>query len=190
MNAAVQHFDPNKDYGTPAVQSDVEVTLTIDGRSVTVPEGTSVMRASSLAGIDIPKLCASDNLEGIRLLPSLPGVRRRNAWVARILHHAVREGMVVSTQNKQLEDTRSNVMELYISDHRWTVSPVPAMVTANCRDMAGAVGLRDVRYGFDGENHLQAEKTPPTLTSPSTPVSALSALAVCAPVKKCRAPSH
>ena len=50
------------DLGTPAVANDHDVTLTIDGRAVTVPEGTSVLRAARGAGIDIPKLCASDNL--------------------------------------------------------------------------------------------------------------------------------
>ena len=39
------------------------VTLTIDGMSVTVPEGTSVMAAAATLGTKIPKLCATDMLE-------------------------------------------------------------------------------------------------------------------------------
>ena len=158
MNAPVQFFNPNKDYGTPAVESDVQVTLTIDGRSVTVPEGTSVMRASSLAGIDIPKLCASDNLEAFgscRLcLVSIEGMRGLPASCTT----PVREGMVVSTQNRQLADIRRNVMELYISDHPLDCLTCPSNGNCELQDMAGAVGLRDVRYGFEGENHLAADK--------------------------------
>ncbi len=61
------------DYGTPAVTAEKPVTLTIDGHDVTVPEGTSVMRAAMEAGIKVPKLCATDTLKQLRKLPSLPG---------------------------------------------------------------------------------------------------------------------
>ncbi|MGD0105842.1 MAG: 2Fe-2S iron-sulfur cluster-binding protein, partial [Rhodopila sp.] len=50
------------DYGTPPVTADAMVTLTIDGHAVTVPEGTSIMRAATEAGIKVPKLCATDTL--------------------------------------------------------------------------------------------------------------------------------
>ena len=52
----------DRDLGTPAAHG-APVTLTIDGTEVTVPEGTSVMRASALAGISVPKLCATDSIE-------------------------------------------------------------------------------------------------------------------------------
>ena len=51
------------DRGTPASPAGESVTLTIDGASVTVPAGTSIMRAASLAGTQIPKLCATDSLK-------------------------------------------------------------------------------------------------------------------------------
>ena len=51
------------DYGTPASKSEKQVTLTIDGMSVTVPEGTSIMRAAMELGNQIPKLCATDSLK-------------------------------------------------------------------------------------------------------------------------------
>ena len=51
------------DYGTPASKAEKAVTLTIDGVQVTVPEGTSIMRAAMETGTQIPKLCATDMLE-------------------------------------------------------------------------------------------------------------------------------
>jgi len=51
------------DLGTPAACSDQQVTLQIDGCEITVPAGTSVMRAAALADLMIPKLCATDQLE-------------------------------------------------------------------------------------------------------------------------------
>src|SRR5690554_2323693 len=66
----LQYFDPdtsglnpNIDYGTPPSHSETLVSLSIDGTDIAVPEGTSVLRAATLAGINVPKLCASDNLE-------------------------------------------------------------------------------------------------------------------------------
>ena len=53
----------DQDFGTPARTSAKLVTLEIDGRAVTVPAGTSVMRAAALADVAIPKLCATDSLE-------------------------------------------------------------------------------------------------------------------------------
>ena len=52
------------DCGTPAPRDGgAPVTVEIDGKSVTVPEGTSIMRAAALGGTQIPKLCATDTLK-------------------------------------------------------------------------------------------------------------------------------
>ena len=51
------------DFGTPRSKSEAMVTLTIDGQTVTVPEGTSIMRAAMEAGTQIPKLCATDMVD-------------------------------------------------------------------------------------------------------------------------------
>ena len=145
-----------RDLGTPEIFSDTQVTLDIDGVSVTVAEGTSVLRAAALVDINIPKLCASDNLEAFgscRLCTvSIEGMRGMPASCTT----PVREGMKVQTQNAELAKLRRNVMELYISDHPLDCLTCPANGDCELQDMAGVVGLRDVRYGFEGENHLDA----------------------------------
>ena len=52
-----------RDLGTPGVDASKTVTLDIDGVSVTVPEGTSIMRAAATVGRQVPKLCATDTLK-------------------------------------------------------------------------------------------------------------------------------
>nr|MBP6737208.1 (2Fe-2S)-binding protein [Paracoccaceae bacterium] len=54
---------PDRDFGTPAAKSKQTVTLNIDGFDVTVPEGTSIMRAAAEIGISVPKLCATDSVD-------------------------------------------------------------------------------------------------------------------------------
>ncbi|SDL60492.1 formate dehydrogenase major subunit [Modicisalibacter muralis] len=154
----LQHFDPNKDYGTPARLSETLVTLEIDGSEISVPEGTSVLRAAALADINIPKLCASDNLDAFGSC-RLCAVRidGRRGYPASCTT-PVAEGMRVTTQDSKLAKLRRNIMELYISDHPLDCLTCPANGDCELQDMAGAVGLREVRYGFDGENHLEAEQ--------------------------------
>ena len=154
----LQHFDPNKDYGTPASLSEKMVTLEIDGVEVTVPEGTSVMRAAAMYDINIPKLCATDNLEafGSCRICAVQIEGRRGTPAS--CTTPVDAGMKVTTQNDKLAKLRRNIMELYISDHPLDCLTCPANGDCELQDMAGAVGLREVRYGFEGNNHLHAEK--------------------------------
>jgi formate dehydrogenase major subunit len=147
-----------QDYGTPKRDGATLVTLTIDGREVTVPAGTSVMRAAALSEIKIPKLCATEQLEAFgscRLcLVQIEGMKGLPASCTT----PVAQGMKVTTQNKQLADVRRGVMELYISDHPLDCLTCPANGHCELQDMAGVVGLREVRYGYEGANHLAAAK--------------------------------
>ena len=149
---------PDHDHGTPASESTQRVTLTIDGVEVSAPAGTSVMRAAIDAGIQVPKLCATDSLEpfgSCRLcLVEIDGRRGTPASCTT----PVEAGMSVRTQSAKLAKLRKGVMELYISDHPLDCLTCSANGDCELQDMAGAVGLREVRYGFEGKNHLQATK--------------------------------
>ncbi|HYI06271.1 MAG TPA: molybdopterin-dependent oxidoreductase, partial [Reyranella sp.] len=146
------------DYGTPASKSSEMVTLTIDGQSVTVPAGTSIMRAAMDIGTQVPKLCATDSVDAFgscRLC--LVEIQGRPGTPASCTT-PVGSGMMVSTQTERLKQIRKGVMELYISDHPLDCLTCAANGDCELQDMAGAVGLRDVRYGYDGENHTKQAK--------------------------------
>ncbi len=153
-----------QDLGTPEPkkasrhEAQRTVELTVDGVAIAVPEGTSVMRAAALAGVDIPKLCATEKLEAFgscRLcLVEIDGRKGTPASCTT----PVSQGMSVTTQSPKLERMRRGVMELYISDHPLDCLSCPANGDCELQDMAGAVGLRDVRYGYQGENHLDLPK--------------------------------
>ena len=140
------------DFGTPQKDGPL-VSLTIDGVRVQAPRGTSVMAAAAKAGTQIPKLCATDSLEAFgscRLcLVEIEGRRGAPASCTTL----VEEGMVVATQTQRLVYLRRGVMELYISDHPLDCLTCSANGDCQLQDMAGAVGLRDVRYGQDGAQH-------------------------------------
>ena len=148
------------DLGTPS-RSNADaplVTVTIDGAPITVPAATSVMRAAALAGHKIPKLCATDSLAAFgscRLcLVEIDGMRGYPASCTT----PVRDAMTIRTESAALAKLRRGVMELYISDHPLDCLTCPANGNCELQEMAGVVGLREVRYGYQGENHLDAPK--------------------------------
>ncbi|MEI7547103.1 MAG: formate dehydrogenase subunit alpha, partial [Actinomycetota bacterium] len=153
-----------RDLGTPAPDRNLRhsapaaVDVIVDGRTVSVAEGTSVMRAAALCGVDIPKLCATDRLDpfgSCRLcLVEIDGRKGTPASCTT----PVAPGMQVTTQSPKLQRLRRGVMELYISDHPLDCLTCAANGDCELQDMSGVVGLRDVRYGYLGDNHLDLGK--------------------------------
>ncbi len=144
------------DTGTPIRTGEATVTLTIDGRKVSVPPGTSVMAAAALIDNPIPKLCATDSVEAFgscRLC--LVEIEGRKGTPASCTTPA-EAGMIVRTKTPRLERLRRGVMELYISDHPLDCLTCSANNDCELQAQAGNVGLRDVRYGYAGANHLEA----------------------------------
>ncbi len=146
------------DYGTPLRLGTDRVTLSIDGKRVSVPKGTSIMAAARSHGTAIPKLCATDSLQAFgscRLcLVEIDGRRGTPASCTT----PAEQGLVVHTQTPRLAALRKGVMELYISDHPLDCLTCSANGDCELQDMAGAVGLREVRYGYDGAKHRSAAK--------------------------------
>ncbi len=151
------------DLGTPDPQAGSPtalktVNIEIDGQRVEVPEGTSVMRAAAIAGTSIPKLCATDTVDAFgscRLC--LVEIEGRRGFPSSCTT-PVAEGMKVNTQTPKLAQLRRGVMELYISDHPLDCLTCPANGHCELQDMAGVVGLREVRYGYDGANHVKPQQ--------------------------------
>jgi len=144
------------DLGTKESQSNDLVHVQIDGIDTTIKADSTILRAARETGIDVPKLCATDSLEpfgSCRLC--LVEIEGRKGYPASCCT-LVEEGMKIRTQTNSLAKLRRNIMELYISDHPLDCLTCSANGDCELQDMAGAVGLRDVRYGFDGENHLDA----------------------------------
>ncbi len=142
------------DFGTPAISTVETVQVEIDGIPTTVNAGTSIMRAARETGVDIPKLCATDSVKAFgscRLC--LVEIEGRRGYPASCTT-PVEEGMKIRTQTDALAKIRRNVMELYISDHPLDCLTCAANGDCELQDMAGVVGLREVRYGFEGENHF------------------------------------
>ena len=142
-----------EDFGTPPpADAAGSVTVEIDGRSVTVPEGTSVMRAAALAGVKVPKLCATDTLKAFgscRLC--LCEVEGRKGYPASCTT-TVAAGMKVRTESPKLTQLRRSVMELYLSDYPIERAPTDAEAKTELISMAHRLGVTSSPYA-GGQRH-------------------------------------
>ena len=148
---------PERDLGTPAVAGET-VHLTIDGEPVDVPEGTSVMRAAALAGIDVPKLCATDSLKAFGSCRMCLVEVEGGKGVPASCTTPCSDGMVVHTDTEQVQQLRRGVMELYLSDHP---TDCDGCARGNCeiQALATRVGSAEVRYGLTGRRQHVEETT-------------------------------
>src|SRR6188474_2602947 len=161
-------WDPEVDFGTPAVQAVDTVSVTIDGHQVDVPAGTSVLRAATEAGVEIPKLCATDSLKAFgscrMCLVEVDGAK----GVPASCTTPCAEGMVVSTQTDTVRELRRNVMELYLSDH-----------PEDC------VGSAEVRYGRPESRQQVAHPHPVDRSNPYFAFDASSCIVCSRCVRAC-----
>jgi formate dehydrogenase major subunit len=157
---ALDYIDP----GTPPVAQPEngvarEVTVEIDGFSVSVPDGTSIMRAASMLGNQIPKLCATGSLKAFgscRLC--LVEIDGRKGYPASCTT-AVGDGMKIRTQSDKLSQLRRNVLELYMSDH--PAQPECCSANARCElhELAAASGVSESRYALPAVAKVAAGRT-------------------------------
>jgi formate dehydrogenase major subunit len=147
-----------EDLGTPASAGDGTVSVHIDGVAVTVPTGTSILRAAATVGNRIPKLCATDTLKAFgscRLC--LVEVEGRKGYPASCTT-LVADGMRIRTQSEKLAQLRRGVMQLYVSDHPLDCDGCPADTHCELQDMAAVVGVSTTPYGTNGAAHRGATR--------------------------------
>ncbi|HQV56708.1 MAG TPA: formate dehydrogenase subunit alpha, partial [Ilumatobacteraceae bacterium] len=136
------------DYGTPrSPDTDAaQINLTIDGAAITAPAGTSVLRAALEAGIEIPKLCATDRLGAFgscrMCLVEIDGRKGTPASCTTPVAH----GMQVATQTDKVQRLRRNIAELYLSDHTDDCAGAP---DCELHEMAEALHANPQRYRVD-----------------------------------------
>lgn len=121
-------------------------TLTINNRTMTVPDGTILLKAAALAGIKIPTLC---NLEGRDAIGAcrvcvveVEGLRT----LAAACTTPVADGMVVRTNSVRARDARRKTVELLLSEHEGNCQTCNRNQNCELRQVADAMGIEKVSY--------------------------------------------
>jgi hypothetical protein len=178
------------DFGTPRPKSEKTVTLTIDGVAVTVPEGTSIMRAAVELGREIPKLCATDMVEAFGSCRLCLVEIQGRAGTPASCTTPVAEGMVVHTQTERLKRLRKGVMELYISEHPLDCLTCSANGDCSCRTWPAPSACARCATVTTARSTSIRASTLPILISPTSLRNASSVRAACGLARRCKALSR
>ena len=125
--------------------------LTIDGRAVSVPDGTTILSACSTLGIDVPTLCFLETLKPVNVC-RLCVVEVEGARVlAPACSRAVEPGMVVYTRSPRVLHSRKVVLELLASSVDLSTAP-------GLSELLDEYGCRPERFGSHAETVAQPPK--------------------------------
>ncbi len=122
------------------------ITLTIDGVSVTVPEGTTVLEAAKQAKITIPTLCYLKGINQIGAcricMVEIEGAR----GLAAACVMPAGEGMKVKTNTPRLRQVRRDNLELLLSNHNRECTTCVRSGSCELQALSNEYGIKDIRY--------------------------------------------
>ncbi|MDD2199842.1 MAG: NADH-dependent [FeFe] hydrogenase, group A6 [Bacteroidales bacterium] len=127
------------------------ININIDGRTVQVEQGTTVLEAAKSVNIDIPTLCYM-NLEDMNITHNPGGCRmcvveingRRNLAPSCVTKCT--EGMEIKTHTMRVLNARKTVLELILSDHPFDCLICAKNGTCDLQKMAQDLGIREIHY--------------------------------------------
>jgi len=127
------------------------VNLTINGKAVSVPAGSTILDAAKKLNINIPTLCYCDKLGcGVSNHPASCRIcvveveKRRN--LAPACATPVMEGMVVHTNSLRALNARRTVLELILSDHPQKCLTCAKNQDCELQQLTAEFGIRDIQY--------------------------------------------
>ena len=138
-----------------APESTGTVTLTIDGREVTAPEGVTIWQAAKAAGIDIPVLCHDERFDPVGVCRMCVVDVGAPAFAASCVR-ACENGMQVKTDTPELERSRAMLTKLLVSDQPPRERD-PKQTTTGDNEL---LALAD-RYGVTGDDTAPAVRLRP-----------------------------
>jgi formate dehydrogenase alpha subunit len=161
------------------------VELTIDGRPVSAPAGTTILRAARVAGIDIPSLCQDDRLEpfaACRLcLVEVEGARAPLVSCAT----PVAEGMVVTTESDELTETRRVLLELLLSDHHNDCIVCDRSGQCRLQELAYRYGVGETGFAGERRQYSVREENPFVGYDPAKCILCGRCVGICEQVQQC-----
>ena len=121
------------------------VNVTINGKQITVKEGTTILEAANMNGILIPTLCFLKDINEIGAcricVVEIEGMER----LAAACNNAVEEGMVIYTNSPKVMAARKATLELILSEHDYSCATCARCGNCQLQSLAEEFGL-DAEY--------------------------------------------
>ena len=122
------------------------VNLTIDNRPVSVPEGTTIMRAAASVGIMIPHLCFLEGINEIGACKVCVVEMQGKTKLITSCNSPVEEGMVLYTNSPKVRRVRRTNVELILSQHDCTCAMCVRSGNCNLQKIANDLGIIEIPY--------------------------------------------
>ncbi len=139
-----------------------DVTLTVDGKKLTVPAGTLLIEACKIRGIEVPSFCYYPNL-------SLQGACRmclveieKMPKLQTACTTPVAEGMVVTTESDKIKQARKSMIELLLANHPLDCPVCDAGGECELQDMTFKYGAAESKF-MDLKNHRDEQQWSPVV---------------------------
>ena len=125
---------------------DQMITLTIDGKVITVPKGTKIIEACDKAGISVPSLCYLKDVSehgscGVCVV-EVEGIKR----LVRSCKHVVMPNMVINTHSQRVLRARKMNVELVLANHPLLCTTCERNLNCELQAIAQQLGLRGSRF--------------------------------------------
>ena len=136
------------------------VTLTIDGESIKVKEGTTILQAAKKAGIDIPTLCFLKDINEVGdCRMCIVEVEGRRGFATSCIEK-VKEGMVVHTHTPNVLEARRVILDLIISNHHKDCLTCTRSGNCELQVLATKFNVLNVEYPGEMSKHRIDDKSP------------------------------
>ena len=125
------------------------VTVTINGISVSVPEGTTILDAAASAGIEIPNLCYLKDINEISACRVCCVEIEGEGKLVPSCNNVVSEGMVIHTNSPRVREARRTNVELILSQHDNKCATCVRSGTCRLQKVANDLGVLRIPYPSD-----------------------------------------
>ena len=154
------------------------VTLTIDGKEVKAPVGSTVLEAAKLAGIHIPTLCYLKGINEIgacRMCVVDVGARSLQAACM----YPVSEGLKVVTNSPEIRESRRVTLELILSSHEKKCLSCVRSINCELQKLARDLNIQDIRFEGEEQSFPIDDLSPSIVRDPNKCILCRRCVAVC-----------
>lgn len=127
------------------------VNLTIDGKAISVPEGTTILEAAEINGIPIPRLCYLKHINEIGACRVCVVELEGKDKLITSCNNTVEEGMVISTDSPKVRRNRKNNVELILSQHDCRCAICVRSGNCSLQKVANDLNIIDIPYRQEPE---------------------------------------
>lgn len=159
------------------------VNLAIDGKQVSVSEGTTIMQAAEKVGVKIPRLCYHPKLsiEGACRVCVVEVEGMRNLVTS--CSYPVEDGMVVRTITPEIRDIRRDIVELLLDNHPMDCQTCERDGNCELQDLAYTSGVRERYYAGDRKRHELDLSSPSVIRDPEKCIMCHRCVRICGEVQ-------